>query len=482
MARVSDGKEIVFNWPILQRTGSQYVNITIGNLFIKDGEEGNYTLTITVYPHTGLNVELYIEALGVVATPNMGLYGLAPQYAFWGDSIGPLAVAMIHYYPEMKNEVLSTVKAALREILEWKTDAMFYPPDKRWVFLYWDKSRWEAKPLKPPSHGVINYASLEETLTGMIPLLILTGDPELRNLTVELAKLLSHDNYWKGLGYWSAWFGIWTHLYLYNITGDKYFWDEPRFYLGVMWPFNQSLNEEISNAAKFIEANIVAYYMTGDEKYLEIAHEMADILVEEYRNPTYGFLTPYRDSDQLARHDMLAWTASPLISLYIGTWAPDWMLWLYPIAYSDNRRPNGYFTPLNVTYTPNAIYIWNSRSIDLFLFKYSGFILSPLGFKSLKQTPPDYFPYVARLELLNTSSSTQPVLVGFNSTKGSFMVKYGEDTMSIKSSTTRTWIIKIDPEKIDKVIVDNIEYSLDKLMIYHNYLVVTGSSIIIQYH
>ncbi len=482
LEKTGTSKTIVYEWPVLL-TNKKMVNITIGNIFVHKNEEGEYTLKIIVSPLTGMGVNVKVQAVGVLATPNMGLYGLSPRYGFWGDTIGPLAVTLLHYYPEMKQEVLEAVKTALREILEWRTDSIFYPPDKKWVFLYWDSSENGPKALRLPQRGKINYASLEETLESMIPLLILTGDPELKNLLIEAAKLLNHDNYWKGLGYWSAWFGIWTHLYLYNVTGDNYFWNEASYYIGTMKPFQESLDEEVSNVAKFIEANIVAYYITGDEKYLDIAHKMAGILVKEYTNPNYGYITPYRGSIELARHDMLAWTAAPLISLYINEWVPDWMLWLYPIALSDNSRPNGYFTVVNTTYIEDAIYIWSTRETELFMFKYNGYIVSPQGFRALQPTPRDYFPYTAKIELLEANTTASyPVIVGFNSTNGSFTINYGENQVLINSSQPRVWIIKLHDNTIKNIVVDGKKPIEGRNMILHqDYLVIIGRVIIINY-
>ncbi|WFO74795.1 hypothetical protein J4526_06895 [Desulfurococcaceae archaeon MEX13E-LK6-19] len=473
----NDMKEYILKFPRLRPT-SEYVNITMGSIFVDENSGGAYHVKIIVSPSNTITVKLRIRGIGIVATPNLGVRGIIPSYWFWGDSIGPLATALLHYRPWMRDTVVEWVSKALNEIYQWRTDVMFYPPDKRWSFLYWDKERLDVGVLTIPRRGVINYASLEETLVSMIPLYILTGDQKLLDAIALNARLLNHDNYWKGLGYWSAWFGIWLHIWLFVITGDTWYWDEASYYLGTMTPFNQALHEEISNAAKFIEANIVAYYTTNDTRYLELAREMARILLEEFVDEDYGFLRTYIREQTLARHDMFAWTISPLISLHIGTWAPDWMLWLYPIALNDNGRPNGYFTLMNLTYTGNAIIIRQRIDDSVFLFKYNGFIIYPYGIKELKPASNDVFPYVA---ILYTVNDTCPILVGFNNTSGTVITSRSNNTFSIISDRSRTWIIYIgDREFTGRVDGEEIILGVNAVL-YKGYLILEGTCIEINF-
>ncbi len=455
------------------------INITLGSIFLPEKRGGDYKITIIVSPQTARQVKLEIYSLGVVATPNMGLYGLTPSYMYWGDSIGPLAAALIHYYPGLRDKVTMIVKRLLDELDTWGTDKSFYPPDTRWKFYYWSSGNNRAQVLTIPGRSQIHYASLEETTESIIPLIILTGDNELLNSLWSIASRLNHTNYWLGLGYWSAWFGIWTHLWLYAVTGDDWFLEEASHYIGIRKPFDESLDEEVSNAAKFIEANIVAYYLTGDEKYIDLAREMANILLDKYVDPYNGYIRVYTDDPAIARHDMLAWTASPLLSLYLDVWVPDWMLWLYPLAVSDDGRPNGFFTLVNVTYTPNGIIVWNTSRDEFFIFKYNGYIVVNNGIEYMRSTPTDYYPYVAEI---GVSHWDGPRLIGFNNTEGSFTVVNTANRLIISSSTSRIWIILLDRHNITSVIIDgNRGVEGKDYEVIGDYLIIAGSIVEVQY-
>ena len=385
--------------------------------------------------------------------PSMRMSSIYQSYGFWGDGIGPLSLALIHYYPSMKPLIVKSVIAAIKEMIEHHTDKIYYPPDPRWIFMYWNTGEnavaWTSSPA-----GKINYASLEETLESFIPLVILTGDKSLLTTLAEAARLLNYNNYWKGLGYWSAWFGIWTHLWLFATTGDTWYWEQARHYIGVMKPFLQSLKEEVSNAAKFIEANIVAYEVTGDKTYMDQARKMALVLLRDFVDPNYGFIKPYRNEQALARHDMLAWTASPMLSLYTGVWVPDWMLWLYPVALDDNGRPNGYFTLVNLTYAPRAIIVWDSNVSSIFIEKTNGYILVLNGIKAMMPTDVLSFPYTARLEM----GVSYPVkLVGYNGTTGNVVSTYTLNSVTIVSDKPRIWILRVSVKTNITIMIDGVK-------------------------
>ncbi len=472
-------KKIILKFPILPEVNS-VINISMGSVFIKNNEQGNYSLKLIITPLSLQQVSLEIYSIGVIATPNMGERSIIVQHSFWGDSIGPLSLAYLHYYPQDKELVLNHVINVLREMYIWKTDKSFYPPDPRWSFYIWDSGRRSPIILSPPKKNSFNYASLEETLESMIPLVILTGDEELLNVLEQNAKFLNHNNYWKGLGYWSAWFGIWTHLWLYKVTGDKYFFNEASHYIGTFRPFKESLREEVSNAAKFIEANIVAYFITGEDKYWELAEEMANTLIKEYTDPIHGYITPYRGDNRIARHDMFAWTISPLISLYINIWVPDWMLWMYPISIDDNGRPNPYFTMINITYTPYAIILWSTSTNILYAEKYLGYIMVFNGIKEVEKTPVDFFPYTIRIKSLDTDQKVK--LIGFKYCE-ELSVSYKYNSIEITSNTNNIWIIKLDKNITNyNILVDGHEavYGVDYL-IYNNYIIVKGSYVKITY-
>ncbi len=469
----SKNHKITLSFPQLPRGDN--LNVTMGEFFLLPGQGGNYTLDIRVTPYTGISVNLIVKAIGLLALPSMRMSSLYQSYGFWGDGIGPLSLALIHYYPSMKPLIVKSVIAAIKEMIELHTDKIYYPPDPRWRFMYWNPSENAIAWTRSPA-GTINYASLEETLESFIPLVILTGDKNLLITLADAAKLLNHNNYWKGLGYWSAWFGIWTHLWLFAATGDTWYWEQAQYYIGTMNPFQQSLKEEVSNAAKFIEANIVAYDITGDKTYIDLARKMALVLLREFVDHKYGFIKPYRNEQALARHDMLAWTASPLLSLYLNIWVPDWMLWLYPVAIDDHGRPNGYFTPINITYAPDAIIIWDTKQTMLYLEKTSNYIIVPKGLKAMNETDQLSFPYQSRIVIEDTDKSI--ALVGFNGTGGYVTTLYtnNENTLIISSSTPRVWIIKINPAYIGSVniIIDGQEGAKNK-----DYIVI-GSYILIK--
>ncbi len=474
----SNGKIHKFIYPLLPDTDG-IINITFGNIYVPEDKAVNYTLKIIISPQSPEYIDLRIHAIGIVSTPNMGLQGLIPTYYFWGDSIGPLALAYIHYYPGEKDEVLKYVKNALSEIRDWGTDRIFYPPDPRWSFYYWSSSKHRSEILSIPVRHDIHYASLEESLESFIPLYILTGDEELLQLIRDIGSWLSHDNYWRGLGYWSLWFGLWTHLWLYAVTGDRYFLEEAKYYIGVMDPFNEALDEEVSNAAKFIEANIVAYYILGDRTYLEYAENMTSILLDKFVDPDHGFIRSKADEYTIARHDMLAWTASPLLSLYLNIWVPDWMLWLYPIAIDENGRPNSYFTVINVTYTPSTIYVWDKDIDSIFMFKYNGYLICINGIRGLEQTSTDYFPYTAHLLLRDTDDIR---VVGFNNTDGTYTLMKMSNEVIITSSLYRGWIIYIGNHNITKIMIDGREGILGRdYYVYKGFLLVFGSIIDFKY-
>ncbi len=472
-------KKIVLKYPVLPDAHG-VINISMGSTFIKSNEGGNYSFKLIITPLSLQQVNLKIHSIGIIATPNMGDRSIIVEHSFWGDSIGPLSLAYLHYYPQDRNLVLNHVINVLREMYYWRTDKSFYPPDPRWSFYKWDPVKRASIVFCPPRKNSFNYASLEETLESMIPLVILTGDKELLNILKLDAKFLNHNNYWKGLGYWSAWFGIWTHLWLYKITGDEYFIREASHYIGTYKPFEESLREEVSNAAKFIEANIVAYIITGDEKYWELAEDMAETLIEEYTDPVHGYITPYRGDNRIARHDMFAWTISPLISLYVNLWVPDWMLWMYPIAIDDHGRPNPYFTVINVTYTPNAVMIWDTNMTMLYAEKYNGYIIILNGVKKIEKTPIDYFPYTIRIKTLDTSQKVK--LVGFKYCEEA-TISYGSSSFTLSSSSKNIWIIKLDNVPANySIFVDghHAVYGIDYVT-YNNYIIVKGSEVEITY-
>ncbi len=472
-------RKIVLKYPVLPDVRG-VINISMGSIFIRNNEQGNYSFKLIITPLSLQKISLEIYNIGVIATPNMGDRSIIVQHSFWGDSIGPLSLAYLHYYPEDKELVLNHVINVLREMYSWRTDKSFYPPDPRWSFYIWDPGRRSSIILSPPRKNSFNYASLEETLESIIPLVILTGDKELLNVLELNAKILNYNNYWKGLGYWSAWFGIWTHLWLYKVTGDKYFINEASHYIGTYKPFEESLREEVSNAAKFIEANIVAYIITGDEKYWELAENMANTLIMEYTDPVYGYITPYRGDNRIARHDMFAWTISPLISLYINLWVPDWMLWMYPIAIDDHGRPNPYFTVINATYTPHAIILWNTDTNVFYAEKYNGYIIVFNGVKKVKKTPKDFFPYAIRIERLDTYPKVK--LVGFKYCE-ELSVSYKSNSFSITSNCENIWIIRLDENLTNyNILVNGHEaaYGIDYVT-YGNYIIVKGFIVEITY-
>ncbi len=434
----NNSRSFSYSFPSTKNLGGR-IYITLGTRFLYRNETGRYRLKLRISIAAGRSIEVILHRVGVVALPDNSDYALAPQGYYWGDAVAPIVLSLWDHYPMERSTVIEQLKSMLRELVRWGTDRIFYPPDPRWRFYHWSTSLNDIDVVTIPGNNNIHPASLEETLESLIPVYLVSGDRDLLSLVEEMARWLSHNNYWVGMGYWSLWFGVWTHLWLYRVTGDEYFYREASYYTGNMDEFYKALNEEVSNAAKFIEANIVAYYLTGDKAYLEIAWKQQKLLYQSFVDDIYGWIKPYSNQPYLARHDMLAWTIAPIISLYLGIWVPDWMLWMYPIVYG-NSRPNGYNTPINITYTPEYIRIDENHSMYYMFGGYRGLVIIPSGIGNVTILPRDYWPYVISIE----ANIDRPVsLIAFNSTSHDLRVYYRGSELHVESDTPRLYIIRI---------------------------------------
>ncbi len=470
--------------------------VSMGTSYYRGGPR-EAILRITIKTGSGSNPALYIYRVGLVSVPGIWRHSIVVEHYWWGDSLGPMLLALQYYRPDVFDDALEFTKKVLRELVEWGTDRVFYPPDPRWRFLAWVNGA--AEWVGVPRQGDVNYASLEETLVSLVPVAVATGDEELTGLIEEAARMLSHENYWRDMGFWSLWFGVWTHLWLYAVTGDDYFRNEASYYTCVIGEYEKSLDEESSNAAKLIEA-CYAKTLFGDTSAPGIADEMMKVFLEKFVDPDYGFIRPYSYDQKVARHDILAWDASPIISHYLtintstwirggigyaSLWVPDWMLWMHPVVYDSPGRPNGFLTPIDIFYYPGLIHIPVQENTPVsyytgyYVFPYSGILLVDEGIKAVEPTPRSYFPYVSHI-VLDDPVAMGPRLIGVEGTTTGIHVKRNVSgstlTISITNTSETVLIIDLNGYNVSGILINGNPAGPDKYIIYKHYLVIIAEN------